>query len=158
MVGVRDHSWGRRVWSSIYRDRSIWTCFGPDLSFIACKTWLDPDASPDEMGCVIESGRVTRLCSIKIHSRFRQNSHYHEAVRLELEDAEGRSFTLDGKVLAYVPLRHRTPGREVVFLGQAMTRFTLAGRTTIGLSEYFDAALACERLIELSLAGEHVVE
>jgi bile acid-coenzyme A ligase len=157
-LGVRDHSWGRRVWSSIYRDRSIWLSFGPELSVIACKTWLHRDVRPDEMGCVIEGDRVVPLRSIRMRSRFKRDSYYHDAVRLELEDIEGRAFVLDGEVLTYVPLRHRTPGHEIVYLGQAMTRFTLDGRTTIGLSEYFDAASACDGLVELSRAGQWAVE
>jgi len=157
-VGVRDHSWGRRVWSRIYRDRSLWLSFGPDLTVIACKTWLDRDGRADEMGCVIEGDRVTRLRSIRMRSRFKPNTYYHDAVRLEVEDVAGRSLTMDGEVLTFVPLRHRTPGREIVYLGQAMTRFTFDGRTTLGLSEYFDAASACDALIKLSSAGKWAIE
>jgi hypothetical protein len=39
---------------------------------------------------------------------------------------------------------------DAVFLGQAMTRFSLDGRTALGLSEYFDAASACPSLISAS--------
>lgn len=151
-AGVRDHSWGQRKWHSIYCDRSVWISFGPELSLIACKTWLQHDAPPDEMGCVIENDRVVPLRRIRMRSHFKQNTYYHDALQLELEDADGRTFLIDGQVLTYVPLRHRTPGRETVYLGQAMTRFTMQGRSTIGLSEYFDAESACGGLVKLSLA------
>jgi hypothetical protein len=158
MRGVRDHSWGPRVWHSIYRDRSLWISFGPDLTVIACKTWLSADCKPDEMGCVVENGMVTPLKSVVMRTHFRRETYYHDAVRLEVVDVNGRSLALDGEVLAYVPLRHRKEGRETVYLGQAMTRFRLGDRSTIGLSEYFDAASATPPLLVLSKRDEYAVE
>jgi hypothetical protein len=145
--GVRDHSWGPRIWHSIYRDRSLWISFGPALSIIACKTWLSPDGKPDEMGCVVENGRVTPLRSIVVRSHFRPDTFYHDSVQLEVEDVEGRRLMLDGEVTAYVPLRHRKEGKETVYLGQAMTRFSMDGRQVLGLSEYFDADSATAELV-----------
>jgi hypothetical protein len=150
MFGVRDHSWGRRVWSSILRDRSIWINFGPDLAFICCKTWLSSNSPPDIMGCVIEGNSVTPLRIINLTSQFRPDMYYHESVQMDLIDARGRRYLIGGEVLSYVPLRHRKPGQETVYLGQALTRFTLAGRTSLGLSEYFDAESECPALLELS--------
>jgi hypothetical protein len=145
--GVRDHSWGPRIWHSIYRDRSLWISFGPALSIIACKTWLSPDGKPDEMGCVVENGQVTPLRSIVVRSHFRPDTFYHDSVQLDVEDVKGRRLVLDGEVTAYVPLRHRKEGRETVYLGQAMTRFSMEGRQVLGLSEYFDAASATAGLM-----------
>lgn len=156
--GVRDHSWGPRIWHSIFRDRSLWISFGPDLTFIACKTWLSPTVQPDEMGCVIEGDEVTPLRTIEIRSTYRPGTFYHDAVTLDVEDLRGRQFHLDGRVLGYVPLRHRKEGQETVYLGQAMTRFVLNGRTSIGLSEYFDAASATAALVEASQRREAVRE
>jgi hypothetical protein len=158
MVGVRDHSWGRRVWSSLYRDRSLWIAFDHDLTFICCKTWLSPEAPPDVMGCVVKGGTVTPLRKIDLESRFRPGTHYHDSVQLELEDADRRRYLLTGKVISYVPLRHRSPVAETVFLGQAMTRFKFEDRESLGLSEYFDAASACHTLVELSRHGATVRE
>lgn len=149
-LGVRDHSWGRRDWQSIYRDRSLWLSLGPELTVIACKTWLSPDCVPDTMGCLIEQGRVTRLKRIDMFSRFRRGTYYHDAVRLDVEDVDGRRISFDGRVLAYVPLRHRREGHETVYLGQAMTRFRMGDREILGLSEYFDAASATASLVDAS--------
>jgi hypothetical protein len=156
--GVRDHSWGPRIWHSIYRDRSIWISFGTALTVIACKTWLSREGKPDEMGCIVDNGRVTPLRSIVMMSHFRSNTYYHDAVQLVVEDIEGRHLDFDGKVLAYVPLRHRKEGRETVYLGQAMTRFSMGGRQVLGLSEYFDATSATPALEESSRRNEFVVE
>lgn len=156
--GARDHSWGKRVWSSLLRDRSFWVTFGPDLGFICCKTWLHGGASPDIMGCVIEQGRVTRLRTFSIHSWFTPGTHNHERCDLHLEDSDGRCFDLLGNVRSYVPLRHRTPGRETVYLGQAMTEFRLGERKALGLSEYFDAASACPGIIASASNGECIVD
>lgn len=156
--GVRDHSWGPRLWNSIARDRSLWISFGDDLTFIACKTWLDAERAPDEMGCVIEHGEVTPLRSIEIRSHFSPDTYYHDQVVLEVTDVRGRSFTVSGSVLAYVPLRHRKEGQETVYLGQAMTSFEMNGRRTVGLSEYFDAESTVPLLTESSRRNEFVVE
>jgi hypothetical protein len=110
------------------------------------------------MGCVIEGERVTPVRSISIQSHFRKDSYYHDAVRLQMEDVQGRSFKLDGEVLSFVPLRHRKEGRETVYLGQAMARFQLGDRAAIGLSEYFDAASACDDLVRMSNADEWAQE
>jgi hypothetical protein len=156
--GVRDHSWGQRIWHSIFRDRSLWISFGRELSIIACKTWLSPDCKPDEMGCIVENGKVTTLNSIRMRTHFRPDSYFHDAVTLELVDSGGRHLTLAGTVLTYVPLRHRKEGQETVYLGQAMTRFSMGDRSVIGLSEYFDAASATAALVELSRRGACEVE
>ncbi|HEX7069952.1 MAG TPA: hypothetical protein VF190_04060, partial [Rhodothermales bacterium] len=102
--GVRDHSWGPRIWHSIFRDRSLWVSFGEDLTFIICKTWLSPDENADEMGCVIERDRVTPLRSIEIRSHFAPDTYYHDQVKIDLIDQQDRRFHLDGDVLSYVPL------------------------------------------------------
>jgi len=151
--GARDHSWGRREWSSIFRDRSIWITFGADLAFICCKTWTDPKMPPDVMGCLVEGPSVTPFRRIDLETRLRPDTHYHDALRLELEDVRGRHYSLTGQVIRYVPLRHRRAGRETVYLGQAMTRFELGGRRALGLSEYFDAESACASLIASSRHG-----
>lgn len=157
-VGARDHSWGRRVWSSLLRDRSFWVTFGPDLSFVCCKTWLQGQDHVDVMGCVIEGPRVTPLRSFGVRSHFVAGTHRHDRCDLQVEDVHGRRFDLRGRVVSYVPLRHRAPGRETVFLGQAMTEFTLEGRTTLGLSEYFDAESECDGLISQSKHDACVVD
>lgn len=156
--GVRDHSWGPRIWHSIHRDRSIWISFGPELTFIACKTWLSPTVQPDEMGCVVEGSKVTPLRRIEMRSTYRAGTFYHDSVTLDVEDIEGRTFHLPGEVLGYVPLRHRKEGRETVYLGQAMTKFRLGEREAIGLSEYFDAESATAALVEASQRREAVQE
>jgi hypothetical protein len=156
--GVRDHSWGPRIWHSIYRDRSLWISFGSALTIIACKTWLSRDGKPDEMGCLVENGVVTPLRAIAMHSHFRADTYYHDAVRLEIEAVDGRHLSFDGRVLAYVPLRHRKEGRETVYLGQAMTRFSYGGRQVLGLSEYFDAESATEALVESSRRDAVIAE
>jgi len=99
------------------------------------------------MVCVIEGERVTPLRPFSVTSRFVAGTNRHDRCDLQIEDTHGRRFALRGLVVSYVPLRHRAQGRETVFLGQAMTAFTLDGRTTLGLSEYFDAESECPGLI-----------
>jgi hypothetical protein len=156
--GVRDHSWGPRLWHSILRDRSLWISFGEELTIIACKTWLCADCEPDEMGCVIERDRVTPLRSITMRSHFTPQTYYHDAVILEAADVRGREFRVHGDVLAYVPLRHRKAGQQTIYLGQAMTHFRMGELSTVGLSEYFDAESATPPLIEHSRRDEYVTE
>jgi hypothetical protein len=156
--GVRDHSWGPRIWHSLYRDRSLWISYGPELSIIACKTWLSATGAPDEMGCVVENGRVTPLRVIALRTHFRAGTFYHDEVILDLTDSNDRSMSLHGKVISYVPLRHRRAAQETLYLGQAMTLFQCGDRRALGLSEYFDAAAATPDLIGISQRGEYLSE
>ena len=96
---------------------------------------------------------MTPLKVIDLQSSFRPDTYYHNAVRMDLTDTRGRRFGIDGQVLSYVPLRHRKAGRPTVYLGQAITRFTLDGRSALGLSEYFDAESECAALLDLSRRG-----
>lgn len=146
-LGVRDHSWGKRVWHDIYMDRSFWACANEDLGFIACKTWNGQTATPDIVGCVIDNGAVHRLKSMALTSRYDEGTARHRAFELELADAAGRAWTLKGEALSYIPLRHRRPDRPVLHLGQAMSRFTVNdGPSFLGLSEYFDATSAADAI------------
>jgi hypothetical protein len=156
--GVRDHSWGPRIWHSIQRDRSLWISFGPELTVIACKTWLTGAKVADQMGCLIEDGKVTPLKNIVIKSRFKPDTYYHSSVELDLTDINDRVLRLDGEVRSYAPLRHRTEGQETVYLGQAMTRFTMEGKSCLGLSEYFDAESRTSTLVAYSKSGETCLE
>jgi hypothetical protein len=156
--GVRDHSWGPRIWHSIARDRSLWISFGPQLTIIACKTWLTGAEDADQMGCLIENGKVTPLKDIVIKTSFKPDTYYHNAVELDLTDVNDRRLHLDGEVLSYAPLRHRKKGEETVYLGQAMTRFTMKGKSSLGLSEYFDAQSRTPGLIEYSKSGAACIE
>lgn len=156
--GVRDHSWGPRIWHSIAKDRSLWISFGPHLTVIACKTWLTGAETADQMGCLIENGKVTPLKQIVIKTRFKPNTYYHNAVELDLTDVNSRRLHLDGEVLSYAPLRHRKEGEETVYLGQAMTRFTMNDVSSLGLSEYFDAESLTPGLVEHSKSGTACIE
>ncbi|HEY2750229.1 DUF7064 domain-containing protein [Phenylobacterium sp.] len=146
-LGVRDHSWGKRVWHDIHRDRSFWACADERLGFIACKTWSGEDPEPDIVGCVIEDGAVRRLKSVVLTSRYADSSARHQAFDLELTEASGRCWALNGQALSYIPLRHRRPDRPVLHLGQAMSLFSLnGGPAFLGLSEYFDAQSAVDAI------------
>src|SRR3954447_5449459 len=153
-LGVRDHSWGKRVWNSIHMDRSYWACFGEDLSFIACKTWLE-DEPVDVMGCVVRDGRAYRLSTFGLRTWYVPGTARHRAVQLDLADSSGATWTLTGEVQSYVPLRHRRGGKPTVYLGQAMSRFEVQGReSTLGISEYFDSEAAVAAISADPTAGE----
>lgn len=146
--GVRDHSWGKRVWHDIHMDRSFWACAGPNLAFIACKTWHGDGVDPDVIGCVIENGEVHRLKSVELKTRYAPGSARHNGFDLKLTDERGREWSLAGEALSYIPLRHRKADRPILHLGQAMSRFRLnGGPDFLGLSEYFDAQSAVDRII-----------
>jgi hypothetical protein len=155
-LGVRDHSWGRRVWHDIYMDRSFWAVVGDNLGFIACKTWNDPEADPDVVGCVIENGAAYRLKAFDLTSRYAAGSARHQDFTIDLVDERGRSWNLQGEVQGYIPLRHRKPGHPPLQLGQAISRFTLnGGPSFLGLSEYFDAEGSVQKLSSFPAGLRH---
>jgi hypothetical protein len=158
-LGIRDHSWGPRVWQSIRMDRSYWTCFGPQLAFLACKTWLEGEPV-DVMGCVIDHGQAHRITDFDLRTWYEPGTARHRAVQLDLTDDRGTTWVLRGQVQSYVPLRHRREGHPIVYLGQALSRFTLDGHgSALGISEYFDNEDAVAEIIALAAAeGEGRLE
>jgi hypothetical protein len=134
-LGNRDHSWGPRSWHRVHQDWTLWCTFSENLAFAVALTWDAPGARPDVMGTVFRDGAVRIIVDGSVQGTFEANGLYHTALEFELRDDEGESYRVTGRVVRFIPFRHRR-GEERTHIGQAMTEFTLAGTVGYGLSEY----------------------
>jgi len=57
-LGIRDHGWGPRDWSTVYSHRWVAGTCGPELSFIAV-SWHAIDDTISNFGWVIRGDKVT---------------------------------------------------------------------------------------------------
>jgi hypothetical protein len=137
--GNRDHSWGPRSWHRVHKDWTLWCTFNPNLAFAVALTWDAPDARPDVMGTVYRDGTVRVIVDGSVDASFEANGLYHTGLEFELRDDRGESYRVTGRVMRFIPFRHRR-GEERTHIGQGMTEFTLAGTVGYGLSEYLIVA------------------
>jgi hypothetical protein len=137
-MGNRDHSWGPRSWHQVHKDWTLWCTFSADLAFAVALTWSTPEAEPDVMGSVFEDGTVRVIVGGTVTASFEENDLFHTALAFELRDGDGRTYEITGRVVRFIPFRHRR-GEETTHIGQAMTEFTWGDRVGYGLSEYLIA-------------------
>jgi hypothetical protein len=135
--GNRDHSWGPRNWHRTYSDRTLWCSFDEDFGFAVSLTWSGPDTEPEVMGTVIRGGQARPLVAGSISSEFEENGLYHTSFTCSVTDDQGDSYDFEGRVLRFIPFRHRRDG-HITHIGQGMTEFRSAGKVGCGLSEYMD--------------------
>jgi hypothetical protein len=136
-VGNRDHSWGPRNWHRTYSDRTIWCTFDADLAFAVSLTWSGPDTEPEIMGTIVRNGQARPIVEATLSSQFDDDGLYHRSLQCSLRDDAGEELTVEGRVVRFIPFRHRRDG-HVTHIGQGMTEFTSGKKSTYGLSEYMD--------------------
>lgn len=135
--GNRDHSWGPRNWHRTFSDRTLWCTFDDEFGFAVSLTWSGPDTEPEVMGTVTRAGEARALVAGRISSAFEDNGLYHTDFSCQVTDDRGETYDLDGRVMRFIPFRHRRDG-HVTHIGQGMTEFSCRGKTAYGLSEYMD--------------------
>ncbi len=134
--GLRDHSWGPRYWQAIQSYRWLTCAFGPDLGIMVSEVH-HPGRPPRQTGVVIREGRLERITSVALESRFRPGTREHTGMTAALTLESGEGLVLQGDVVGYIPLRNRRQGMTT-HIGEGMTEYRLLGRTGLGISEYLD--------------------
>lgn len=140
--GLRDHSWGPRVWQSIWWYRWVTASFGGRLG-IACTIRGNEDDPEfrNVNGWVFDrdrygDGRVVKVRDMQL------TSDYDDAWFVRRNDVvvttdDDHTYVLQGDVSSSIPLRNRRNGL-VTRLTEGMTRWTCDGHDGAGLSEYLD--------------------
>jgi hypothetical protein len=137
--GLRDHSWGPRIWQSISWYRWIHANFG-SLG-IGCTLRGEPDSSVRHVsGHVYDVARYgdTRLVpvrSMELTSEY--DDEWFVTRNKVLVTTDDHEYELHGDVWSSIPLRNRRAG-QVTRLTEGMTRWTCGDLTGAGLSEYLD--------------------
>ena len=139
--GLRDHSWGPRVWQSIWWYRWVTASFDGGLG-LACTVrghQDDPDLR-NVNGWVFDvdrygDGRVVKVRDMQLTSEYDDEWFVQRSdVVITTDD---HAYELHGEVSSSIPLRNRRDGM-VTRLTEGMTRWTVDDREGAGLSEYLD--------------------
>jgi hypothetical protein len=137
-LGLRDHSWGPRVWQSIWWYRWITASFGP-LGF-ACTIRGEQDkARPHVSGHVFDLARHgAELVAVRDMAL---TSEYDDAGfptrNTVAVTTDHHVYELQGEIWSSIPLRNRRNG-QVTRLTESMTRWSCGDLVGAGLSEYLD--------------------
>jgi hypothetical protein len=137
--GLRDHSWGPRIWQSIWWYRWVTASFG--RLGLACTLRGHEDSDLRNVnGWVVDldrygDGRVVKVRDMQLTSEYDPEWFVLRSdVALTTDDHE---YQLHGEVTSSIPLRNRRDGM-VTRLTEGMTRWTCDGLEGAGLSEYLD--------------------
>jgi len=134
--GLRDHSWGPRSWQSPRWYRWLTANFGDEFGFMANQI-VARDGSELRAGFVHRGRERTRVRDVEIETDWAEPLHVQRALRVRLHCEGGELLSVEGRVLALIPLRHRRDG-QTTRIGEGMTEWRCQGRTGYGLSEYLD--------------------
>lgn len=131
--GLRDHSWGPRYWQATPSYRWITGNFSDELGMI-----VRTNDAGEGGGLFHEGQRLVRITKTRLTTEYEPGTRFHTALQAELELEDGRTRSLRGRVMGYIPLRNRRAGTHT-HVGEGMTEYTLDGELVgYGLSEYLD--------------------
>jgi len=139
-LSLRDHSWGPREWvAPLYWRQSLpmmddGTCVSASrigLSETAAATGgliVTPD------GKTHNGGNAVITCEVE----YTGAPTFEGGYTVDIETTDGTRFHADAEVIAFIPLRHRTPDSKAVMrVGQALSRFRSDGRVGYGWTDFW---------------------
>lgn len=129
-VGLRDRSWGNRVWENIRAHRWTPAIFGPDLSFLAL-SWLSPDGSIAKVGYLVRDNEIIVPTEIEIQTFCNEDGLTHNGAVSKLTMPDGEVYEARFEAIA--------PGGVSTHYGypcvDTMCRVTMNGREGVGCVE-----------------------
>ena len=141
--GLRDHSWGPRIWQAIPWYRWFPCTFGPDLA-ICLMVVQQASGELLKTGFLhCDDGALRLVSDIRLVTRYSDDGFYYPlSFNLSFADGSGKRFEVQGETVANAPCRHwrklpdgTTDKSRIV---ECMTRYTLNGRVGWGMAEYMD--------------------
>lgn len=139
--GMRDHSWGPRIWQAIPWYRWFPIAFDESLGFclIICQK---PDGHLLHTGFVYDGDDVlSHIDKIDLQSHYDKNN-YPTGFTLKFKAENGRDYTLTGETVMRLPCRHLRKlddgSVDKTRIMESMTRFQCKGKTCYGMAEYLD--------------------
>jgi hypothetical protein len=131
--GLRDHSWGPRYWQAIEGYEWLTMNFGDDLGAML-SVIRRPGKAPRVGGVLVRGDAVEPIDEIAIDIDYEDGGLFHRALSVDARTRCGERLAIDGRVLAFIPLRNRRADRTT-HVGEGMTEWKLGGRVGFGLSE-----------------------
>jgi hypothetical protein len=138
--GSRDHSWGRREWSTLDYSRLFVARFGDDLAVQALR--LSVLGQPVEGGFLWRGGRAERVTRVAYSVERSQEAAVF--VEVEVRTADGGSMAMRGPVERTLtvpveverrPFRHLLGRPYALLLQENFVRWEAEGRSGLGVAE-----------------------
>ena len=137
--GLRDHSWGPRIWQSIWWYRWITASFG--RLGVACTVRGERDSAHRHVSgfvCDLDrygDGRCIPVRAIELASEY--DDAWFPTQSKVVVSTDDHAYELRGDIWSNIPLRNRREGL-VTRLTEGMTRWSYGELQGAGLSEYLD--------------------
>jgi hypothetical protein len=136
--GYRDKSWGPRHWHSFYWYKWLPVTFGRDFGVLL--SVKGRKGKPNNVsGNVLRDGRYEPVIDGHVETVY--DAHYYPTSFIAQVRTAERAYTLEGKVGALVPLRHKSASGDpeaYTRITEGITEYSCEGRTALGMSEYCD--------------------
>lgn len=131
--GLRDRSWGPRVWQALRDYRWLNVAFGRDLLVMATHIRREGDETVVD-GAIVEDGVPLRLRDLDVTVE-EDDDGRPTALTAHLGLIDGSTRELTGAVVSHVPLRNRRDDHETR-IGESLTRYRLGDREALGIAEH----------------------
>ena len=137
--GLRDHSWGPRIWQSISWYR--WLTVSFDRLGIACTLRGDDDPAVRHVKGHVHDldrygdGRSVPVRAMELRSEY--DDEWFPTANRAVISTDDHRYELTGSIWSAIPLRNRRGGR-VTRITESATWWTCEGRSGAGMSEYLD--------------------
>ena len=138
--GLRDHSWGPRIWQSIWWYRWVTASF-PDFGIGATLRGEEGDPSVRHSSGYVYDRRSGQLVTAEV-TDLQLDTEYDDEwfpVRNHavITTDRGDVYELHGEIWSAIPLRNRRDG-NVTRISESMTRFRCGDAAGAGFTEYLD--------------------
>ena len=139
-TGYRDKSWGPRHWHSFYWYKWLPVAFSRDFG-VLLSIKGNPEGGPDRIsGNVLRGGVYEPVLDGRIDAEY-DAQWYPRRFTAWVKTAQ-REYTLQGRVLATVPLRHQRKGSadptSHTRITESMSEYTCEGQVALGMTEFCD--------------------
>ena len=141
--GLRDHSWGPRIWQAIPWYRWFPCTFDDGLA-ICLIVVQQADGRLLETGFLhTGDGPLRHVRGLRLATRYTPDARrYPLGFTLAFEDESGQRFEIEGETMASAPCRHwrklEGGGTDKSRIMECMTRYRMGGLEGWGMAEYMD--------------------
>ncbi|HXG42286.1 MAG TPA: hypothetical protein VNL95_06125 [Dehalococcoidia bacterium] len=130
--GMRDRSWGPRVWDHVPLYRALTCTMGPQLAFMSQVTLKEP---PQTFGAIVEGyARIRTATAAGCAWQPTSTPPFHRSVSFHLQTEDGPQI-VEGTIVHQVPTRFKT-SQGVTIIVVAMCRYRYRQTEAYGLYEY----------------------
>lgn len=139
-TGYRDKSWGPRHWHSFYWYKWLPVTFSRDFG-VLLSIKGNPAGGPNRIsGNVLRNGTYEPVIDGRIDAEY-DELWYPRSFNAWIKTDE-REYTVQGRILATVPLRHKRKGptdsSSYTRITESMSEYCCDGLTTLGMTEFCD--------------------